>query len=56
MRVLRSCFYALALLALFASALSCSKEEGVEYAECSIGVALEGEAKSGEGAAAERVR
>ena len=56
MRVLRCCFYALALLALFASALSCSKEEGVEYAECSIGVALEAEAKSGEGTAAERVR
>ena len=56
MRVLRSCFYALALVALCASALSCSKEEGVEYAECSIGVALEAEAKSGEGTAAERVR
>ena len=56
MRVLRSCFYALALVALCASALSCSKEEGVEYAECSIGVTLEAEAKSGEGTAAERVR
>ncbi|MDY5023741.1 MAG: DUF6562 domain-containing protein [Candidatus Egerieousia sp.] len=53
---MRSCFYALALVALCASALSCSKEEGVEYAECSIGVTLEAEAKSGEGTEAERVR